>query len=139
MKREYSNERPQLCERDKCAPARIINFDVREEQEGEFRYSYCSVSVKFGKWDYDGIVNALISAEYPNDRMQAVLDNYLQETDLSKLIGLLSTAQNFNKLRKQMEDLLAERDQDIVREYEKMQEWRAMAKRVAKDVLNVND
>lgn len=95
--------------------------------------------MKFGKWDYDGIVNALISAEYPNDRMQAVLDNYLQETDLSKLIGLLSTAQNFNKLRKQMEDWLAERDQDIVREYEKMQEWRAMAKRVAKDVLNVND
>ena len=94
--------------------------------------------MKFGKWDYDGIVNALISAEYPNDRMQAVLDNYLQETDLSKLIGLLSTAQNFNKLRKQMEDWLAERDQDIVREYEKMQEWRAMAKRVAKDVLNVN-
>lgn len=95
--------------------------------------------MKFGKWDYDGIVNALISAEYPNDRMQAVLDNYLQETDLSKLIGILSTAQNFNKLRKQMEDWLAERDQDIVREYEKMQEWRAMAKRVAKDVLNVND
>lgn len=95
--------------------------------------------MKFGKWDYDGIVNALISAEYPNDRMQAVLDNYLQETDLSKLIGLLSTAQNFNKLRKQLEDWLAERDQDIVREYEKMQEWRAMAKRVAKDVLNVND
>lgn len=95
--------------------------------------------MKFGKWDYDGIVNALISAEYPNDRMQAVLDNYLQETDLSKLIGLLSTAQNFNKLRKQMEDWLAERDQDIVREYEKMQEWRAMAKRVAKDVVNVND
>lgn len=94
--------------------------------------------MKLGKWDYDGIVNALISAEYPNDRMQAVLDNYLQETDLSKLIGLLSTAQNFNKLRKQMEDWLAERDQDIVREYEKMQEWRAMAKRVAKDVLNVN-
>lgn len=94
--------------------------------------------MKFGKWDYDGIVNALISAEYPNDRMQAVLDNYLQETDLSKLIGLISTAQNFNKLRKQMEDWLAERDQDIVREYEKMQEWRAMAKRVAKDVLNVN-
>lgn len=94
--------------------------------------------MKIGNWSYDSIVNAIVTAEYPNDRMQAVLDNYLQETDLSKLIVLLSTAQNFNKLRKQMEDWLAERDQDIVREYEKMQEWRAMAKRIANDVLNVN-
>ena len=137
MNRNYSTKRPSLIVKDSKEASRVINFDVQEEENHE--YSYYSVTVKIGNWSYDSIVNAIVTAEYPNDRMQAVLDNYLQETDLSKLIGLLSTAQNFNKLRKQMEDWLAERDQDIVREYEKMQEWRAMAKRVAKDVLNVND
>ena len=136
MNRNYSTERPSLIVKDSKEASRVINFDVQEEENHE--YSYYSVTVKIGNWSYDSIVNAIVTAEYPNDRMQAVLDNYLQETDLSKLIGLLSTAQNFNKLHKQMEDWLAERDQDIVREYEKMQEWRAMAKRVAKDVLNVN-
>ena len=137
MNRNYSKERPSLIVKDSKEASRVINFDVQEEENHE--YSYYSVTVKIGNWSYGSIVNAIVTAEYPNDRMQAVLDNYLQETDLSKLIGLLSTAQNFNKLRKQMEDWLAERDQDIVREYEKMQEWRAMAKRVANDVLNVND
>ena len=136
MNRNYSTERPSLIVKDSKEASRVINFDVQEEEN--HKYSYYSVTVKIGNWSYDSIVNAIVTAEYPNDRMQAVLDNYLQETDLSKLIGLISTAQNFNKLRKQMEDWLAERDQDIVREYEKMQEWRAMAKRVAKVVLNVN-
>ena len=137
MNRNYSTKRPSLIVKDSKEASRVINFDVQEEENHE--YSYYSVTVKIGNWSYDSIVNAIVTAEYPNDRMHAVLDNYLQETDLSKLIGLLSTAQNFNKLHKQMEEWLSERNADIVSEYEKMQEWRAMAKRVAKDVLNVND
>ena len=87
-------------------------------------------------WNYSGIVNAIVSAEYPAERMQAVMNNYLQETDLSRLIELLRTTQNFNKLRQAMADWLSGRDQDIVKEYETMQEWRDMAKKVAHEVLN---
>ena len=135
MKREYSNERPPLCERDKSEPAKVINFDIREETEGEFKYSYYSVSVRFGQWDYSGIVNAIVSAEYSSARMQAVTNNYHQETDLATLIDLLRTTQNFNKLRSAMGDWLSSRDQDIVAEYTAMQEWRAMAKATAREVL----
>lgn len=94
------------------------------------------MKVKVGDWDYSGIVNAIVSAEYPAARMQAVINNYLQETDIAKLIDLLRTTQNFNKLRSAMADWLSSRDQDIVAEYTAMQEWRAMAKDVANEVLN---
>lgn len=137
MKREYSNERPPLYERDKNEPAKVINFGIREETEGEFKYSYYSVSVRFGQWDYSGIVNAIVSAEYPSARMQAVTNNYLQETDLAKLIDLLRTTQNFNKLRKAMEDWLSSRDKEVVEEYTAMQEWRKMAKETAREVLKL--
>lgn len=137
MDRKYSNERPPLCERDKSEPAKVINFDIREETEGEFKYSYYSVSVRFGQWGYSGIVNAIVSAEYPSARMQAVTNNYLQETNLAKLIDLLRTTQNFNKLRSAMADWLSSRDQDIVKEYETMQEWRKMAKDTAREILKL--
>ena len=106
MKREYSNERPPLCERDKSVPAKVINFDIREETEGEFKYSYYSVSVRFGQWDYSGIVNAIVSAEYPNHRMQAVINNFMQ-------------------------DFSSESEQ----EFENMQAWRDLAKKTACEVL----
>ena len=106
MDRKYSNERPPLCERDKSEPAKVINFDIREETEGEFKYSYYSVSVRFGQWDYSGIVNAIVSAEYPNHRMQAVINNFMQ-------------------------DFSSESEQ----EFENMQAWRDLAKKTACEVL----
>lgn len=108
MKRDYSNERPPLYERDSCAPAKIIHFDVKEEQDGEYQFSYCSVSVKFGQWTYDGVVNAIITAEYPNDRMQAVINNFMN--DFSN---------------------------DSEQEFEEMQQWRALAKNTAGEVFGV--
>lgn len=93
------------------------------------------MKVKVGDWDYSGIVNAIVSAEYPAARMQAVMNNYLQETDIAKLIDLLRTTQNFNKLRSAMNEWLSSRDQDIVAEYTAMKEWRAMAKATAHEVL----
>lgn len=95
------------------------------------------MKVKVGDWDYSGIVNAIVSAEYPTARMQAIMNNYLQETDLARLIDLLRTTQNFNKLRSAMSDWLSSRDQDIVKEYETMQEWRKMAKETAREVLKL--
>ena len=65
------------------------------------------------------------------------MNNYLQETDLARLIDLLRTTQNFNKLRSAMSDWLSSRDQDIVKEYETMQEWRKMAKETAREVLKL--
>ena len=108
MKRNYSYDLPQITERDSSAAARIVNFDVREIENptDENRYSYYSVSVMVGKWSYSGIVNAIVSAEYPNDRMQAILNNFMQ--DFSG---------------------------DSEQEFEDMQAWRDLAKKTACEVL----
>ena len=60
-------------------------------------------------WNYDGIVNAIVTAEYPSDRMQAVQNNYL----------------------------MAKREDggNAIEEFMEMQEWRALAKATAHEVL----
>ena len=69
--------------------------------------------------------------------MEAITNNYMQETDLAKLIDLLRTTQNFNKLRSSMSDWLSSRDSDIVDEYERMQEWRQKAKEAARIAIGI--
>ena len=138
MEKNYSNERPQLYTNDAGHEhTRTINFGIEENPNEENRFSFYSVKVKVGQWDYSGIVNAIVSAEYPTERMQAIMNNYHQETDLATLIDLLRTTQNFNKLRSAMAEWLSSRDKDIVAEYETMQQWRAMAKEVAKEILDL--
>lgn len=56
---------------------------------------------------YDNIVNAIISAAYPADKMQAIINNHLLEADN------------------------AEHEQ----EFAEMQEWRKTAKSVAKEAM----
>ena len=138
MEKNYSNERPQLYTDDTGHEhTRTINFGVEEREDEENRFSFYSVKVKVGQWDYSGIVNAIVTADYPADRMQGIMNNYHQETDLATLIDLLRTTQNFNKLRSAMAEWLSSRDKDIVAEYETMQQWRAMAKEVAKEILDL--
>lgn len=60
-------------------------------------------------WNYDGIVNAIITAEYPNDRMQAIQNNYLMAT--------------------------REDGNGVIEEFLEMQQWRAMAKQTAHELL----
>ena len=112
MNKNYSDELPVPFVQDPATPSRTINFCV-EEQVGreEGRYSYYSVSVPMTRWNYDGIVNALITAQYPNDRMQAVINNYLLAT--------------------------REDGTEVVEEFLEMQEWRSMCKSTAKSVLGI--
>lgn len=107
MEKNYSNERPQLYTRDAGNEhTRTINFGIEEHQDDENRFSFYSVKVKVGDWDYSGIVNAIVSAEYPADRMQAVINNFMQN---------LSS--------------------DSEQEFEDMQAWRNLAKKTACEVL----
>lgn len=139
MNKNYSVELPTPFVQDIGSPSRTINFCVEPvygSEEG-YNYSYYSVSVPMTHWNYSGIVNAIVTAEYPAEMMQAIMNNYHQETDLAKLIDLLRTTQNFNKLRSAMNDWLSSRDQEIVKEYETMQEWRKMAKDTAREILKL--
>lgn len=56
---------------------------------------------------YDGLVNRLISYKYPNDKMQAIINNYLLDPD----------------------------DDAVNQEFMEMQNWRSESKQIAKEIL----
>lgn len=63
----------------------------------------------FGTRTYDGIVNAIVCDHYPADKMQAIINNYLLETE----------------------------SKEHQAEFAEMQAWRAKAKSVAKEVVSM--
>ena len=68
--------------------------------------------------DRDKVIDAIVSAAYPSDKMQAIINNHLVN---------LATLADGGKLD---EDELAHEE-----EYKAMQEWRKKAKIVAGDVM----
>ena len=81
-----------------------INYDIA--QNGEI-FEYSSVELPLGVLTYDAIVNAIVSAEYPSDKMQAVINNYLLDSE--------------NEANKA--------------DFDKMQQCRTKAKAIAKQLL----
>lgn len=63
----------------------------------------------FGTRTYDGIVNAIVCDHYPADKMQAIINNHLLESE----------------------------SKEHQAEFAEMQAWRVKAKRVAKDVVSM--
>lgn len=81
-----------------------INIDVVENKDG---YRWEQILVTKRNWEYGKIVDALISYKYPNDKMQAVINNYLLDPN----------------------------DAYAIEEFNKMQAWRKEAKEIAKQAL----
>ena len=63
----------------------------------------------FGTRTYDGIVNAIVCDHYPADKMQAIINNHLLESE----------------------------SKEHEAEFAEMQAWRVKAKRVAKEVVSM--
>ena len=63
----------------------------------------------FGTRTYDGIVNAIVCDHYPADKMQAIINNHLLESE----------------------------SKEHQSEFAEMQAWRVKAKRVAKEVVSM--
>lgn len=83
---------------------KTINFDIKEVDEG---FEWESVEMPQTKWNYSGVVDALIQYKYPIDKMQAVINNYLLDAN----------------------------DAYAIEEFHKMQSWRKEAKEIAKEAL----
>jgi hypothetical protein len=81
-----------------------INFDIKEVEEG---FEWESVEMPQTKWNYSGVVDALVQHKYPIDKMQAVINNYLLDSE----------------------------DAYAIDEFNKMQTWRKEAKEIAKEAL----
>lgn len=82
----------------------FINLDI--ELVGEM-YIYEPIKVEYDRWEYGGVVDALVTFKYPNDKMQAVINNYLLEPE----------------------------NEEFVTAFNEMQAWRKEAKEIAKEAL----
>ena len=81
-----------------------VNIDVAHTIDG---WEYDRVIIPAGKWNYSGVVDALVQYKYPIDKMQAVINNYLLDPN----------------------------DEYAIDEFNKMQAWRNEAKEIAKEAL----
>lgn len=84
----------------------VATFSISEKQDNG-TYKYQTYTLKPAVLDYDSIVNAIVSKEYPNDKMQAIINNYL----------------------------LDKSNEDTTKEFNDMQAFRKKAKDWAKDLL----
>lgn len=107
-----------------------INFDVEqielengmdrdESKEKTTRLAYSAYVVRIEQpVERDKVIDAIVSAVYPSDKMQAIINNHF--ANLAKIA-------DGKKLDADEEEHEAE--------YNAMQEWRTKAKSVANDVL----
>lgn len=85
-----------------------MTFNVRQDPETK-EWLYNEVTILPGRDTYGGIVDAIVQAEYPVSNMQAIQNNYLKTN----------------------------RTQEHEAEMETMQNWRDMAKDVARAAMEI--
>lgn len=78
---------------------RFINLNV---QPVEDVVSYDQIEVESSKWNYEGIVDSLVQYKYPNDKMQAVINNYLLEPENPEYIIAFNEMQLWRKEAKEI-------------------------------------
>lgn len=102
-----SNSLPPIIEQGVVDSVKVvyINFDIVYLND---TYYYKQTGVEYAKFNYEGIVDALVSYKYPIDKMQAVINNYLLDYE----------------------------DAYAIEEFNKMQAWRKEAKEIAKEALD---
>ena len=103
---EYSNLYPDLVEKSIVDGIKIVSLHIKPAFDGDM-YAYDTIQMENSKFDYAGVVDALVQYKYPIDKMQAVINNYLLDPE----------------------------DAYAIDEFNKMQAWRKEAKEIAKEAL----
>ncbi len=83
---------------------RSIAIDITVVPDG---YVYDTVPVPPERYNYEGVVDALVSHKFPTDKMQAIINNYLLDVQ----------------------------DEKALREFREMQLWRSEAKQIAREIF----
>ncbi|GEM_PF-3629418 len=79
-----------------------------ENDPSGYKFRYKAVTLEPGVWHYDAIVSALVSAEYPRDKMDAIVNNYLADPTNDNAVEEMLEMQNWRKAAKQTaKELLA--------------------------------
>lgn len=109
----YSNEEPQFvtCDRHLGQKVYTINFNIEEiedeEQYGQ-RYRYCSVTLPVGRYDRSAVISAIIRHRYDDDKMQAIINNYLLDKGDVESVMEFDAMQEYRKFAKKIADMFLE-------------------------------
>jgi hypothetical protein len=97
----------------------------------EHKYNYNQVSVPMGKWKYDEVVSAIIRDKYREDEMEAITNNlaavnamFFQTLVSEGIVGAIQYLRDSYK-------------GDDTERFKEMQEWRALAKKEAREIFKV--
>ena len=155
MEKKYSAEVPQQI--INTAPKGVLNHGVYEvseeemtqlwdEQRGsmedaheepdewfrtEHKYGYYATEVPMGQWSRDGIINAIVRDKYRIDEMEAITNN-MSAVNAAFMQELVSGG-----IVEAIRYLKESADSEDTEIFKAMQEWRAMAKREAKLIINI--
>lgn len=152
--KQYSNERPN--ELENTSPKITLNYNIYEvgDEEMQFiwdnevknstgdfplrpdegfkdmhRYAYDQVLIPMGQCTRDGIVNAIIRDKYRIDEMEAITNNMaaINAVFMQTLVtdGIVAAT-------KYLKDSI---NDENTAKFKEMQEWRAMAKKVASEII----
>ena len=95
----------------------------------DHKYTYNQLFIPIGQWTRDGIVNAIIRDKYRIDEMEAITNNMAAITAvfMQTLVsdGIIAATKY---LKESIND-------DNTKRFKEMQEWRAMAKKVASEII----
>lgn len=117
--------------------AEIRNLFEREGVEDEYfdafydshRYSYNSVLIGALQWTRDGIINAIIRDKYRQDEMEAITNNMAA---INAVFMQTLVSDGIVAATKYLKDSI---NDDNTARFKEMQEWRAMAKKVASEII----
>lgn len=153
MNKKYSAERPQAIKN--TAPRATLNYGVYEvsedelqtlwqEQRGamddasesidqwfreEHKYGYNELLIPLGQMTYGGIVNAIVRDKYTQADMEAITNNMaaVNAVFMQTLVtgGILEATKYLKEST----------DNEDTAKFKEMQEWRAMAKQIAKEII----
>ena len=155
MENKYSREMPVKVESAKNGF--VLNYNVREvsevellelwqnssraEQEGavpatdfvsEHKYVYHPLRIPMGQWKYDGVVNAIIRDKYRTDEMEAITNN------MAAINAVFMQTLVSGGIVEAIKFLRESADAADTETFREMQEWRAMAKKEAKEVFRMS-
>jgi hypothetical protein len=95
----------------------------------EHRYGYYSTDVLIGRWNYNGVVEAMIREKYSQNEMEAITNNmaainalFMQTLVTEGIVGAIQYLRDSY-------------DKDNAEIFKEMQEWRHMAKKEAKSIF----
>ena len=151
MEKKYSSQVPEKVER--YASYRVLNYNIRETTEAEIleqwkysseegespsedfverhKYVYYTLSIPTTKWSYGGIVNAIIREKYTIDEMEAITNN------MAAINAVFMQTLVSGGIVEAIKYLRESADSDDTEAFKAMQEWRALAKREAKEMLGL--